>query len=320
MTKGLIGLAMIAKNDAERIKDALRSCKRYCSQLVVVDTGSKDTTPHSAKLFGTEVYKFDWNDSFSAARNFALSKMRTEWILVLDTDEVLEKVDLNQIKNADEKTGGFTVNIKNMLADNSDTHYSNHRYTRIFRNNPNFSFSGRVHEQIRDSIEASGYKIEKGNFEIIHSGYNRIDESKLLRNLKLLKEDARELPQDDFIQYHIAQTYFALREIYEARERFYRILDSPQLSEEQKDFARIRIAQTLLEDDQYDSIIAMCEGKKCANTELEGMKKYILGAVYLSMKDFKKAYELYTSDEVFESGMTDKTMLQKVLATLSKYK
>jgi glycosyltransferase involved in cell wall biosynthesis len=319
MTKGgFLGLAMIVKNDAERIKAALQSCKNICAQMVVVDTGSKDTTVHSAREYGAEVFKFEWNDSFSDARNFALSKMRTPWVLILDSDEVVENIDLKLIKQADDTVGGFTVNIVNNLVDNSDEHYSMHRYTRIIRNKTAFKFTGRVHEQIRDSIEIAGLRIIGSDMSIRHYGYQNIDKTKLHRNLRLLKLDEQERPHDDFIKYHIAQTYFGLENIYEARERFYQLIDSPMLTQDQRDFSKVRIAQTLLAEDKFNAIIAMCD-YECSNVELEGLRKYILGTVYLSLKQYAKAFQYYDAEEVFISGMTNKELLQEVLLKIRRF-
>jgi glycosyltransferase involved in cell wall biosynthesis len=55
----------------------------------VVDTGSEDQTIAIAKRFGSTVYEFDWCDDFSAARNYALDQLTTDFILVLDADERL---------------------------------------------------------------------------------------------------------------------------------------------------------------------------------------------------------------------------------------
>ncbi len=317
MTNGLLGMAMIVKDGSETLEAALRSAKKYCSQLVVVDTGSHDHSKDIAYKFGSEVFTFEWTDSFSEARNYALSKMRTDWILVLDSDEVLSKIDVGVLKNADENIGGLTVQIVNALSEDDDLHFSTHRYTRIFRNNYGFRFEGRIHEQIRGSIEHKQFKIADSDFVINHYGYNKINQTKLARNQKLLQMDFADKPDDAFTMYHLAHTLHARKEYENAHALFARIVSSPVLSDEQRDFARLRVAQTKLLRDEYDFVIKLLINE-CSNNELEGLRKFILGAVYFAKQQYKKSYEFYTSPEVFDSGMTDKSLLQKVLPALQK--
>ena len=52
-----------------------------------MDTGSTDRTMEIARQMGAIVYKFPWLDDFSAAKNFAISKARYEWVAFLDADE-----------------------------------------------------------------------------------------------------------------------------------------------------------------------------------------------------------------------------------------
>ena len=129
MNKGILGMAMIVKDSSDSLDAALRSAKKHCSQMVVVDTGSRDHSKEIAYKFGAEVFSFVWTDSFSEARNFALSKMRTDWVLVLDSDEVLYSMDLDKLKNSDENIGGYSVNIINALSEDDNAHFSMHSYS-----------------------------------------------------------------------------------------------------------------------------------------------------------------------------------------------
>ena len=87
MHRGSISVCMIARDEEEHIAEALASVKDLADEMIVVDTGSKDATILEAKRHGAKVYEIHWNNDFSEARNFALSKATKEWILVLDADE-----------------------------------------------------------------------------------------------------------------------------------------------------------------------------------------------------------------------------------------
>jgi glycosyltransferase involved in cell wall biosynthesis len=62
-------------------------------EMIIVDTGSTDTTRDIAEVFGAKVFDFEWNDDFAAARNHSLEKASGDWILVMDADEVIAKIN-----------------------------------------------------------------------------------------------------------------------------------------------------------------------------------------------------------------------------------
>ena len=89
-----IGAAIIAKNNDATIAATLQSIQRLCQQIVIVDTGSSDRTSEIALKYGAEIHYSLWNNSFAEARNHALEFLRTDWILIIDTDEILKSFNL----------------------------------------------------------------------------------------------------------------------------------------------------------------------------------------------------------------------------------
>jgi tetratricopeptide (TPR) repeat protein len=98
MHRGSISVCMIARDEEEHVAEALASVKDLADEMIVVDTGSKDATIPEAKRLGAKVYEMLWNNDFSEARNFALSKATREWILVLDADERIAREDHEAIR------------------------------------------------------------------------------------------------------------------------------------------------------------------------------------------------------------------------------
>lgn len=88
-----ITLCLIVKNEEQKLPACLQSFRGVFQKLVVVDTGSTDGTVEIAKKFGAEVFHFEWTKNFSEARNFALSKVKTEWTMMADADDTLEFKD-----------------------------------------------------------------------------------------------------------------------------------------------------------------------------------------------------------------------------------
>ena len=95
-----LSVCMITKNGAKRLPQSITSVKELADEIIVVDTGSKDESKLIASGLGAKVYDFEWNDDFSAAKNYAYSKATGDWILDLDDDEVISlPVASNAINN-----------------------------------------------------------------------------------------------------------------------------------------------------------------------------------------------------------------------------
>ena len=88
-----ISLCMIVKNEEEVLFDCLNSIKEVVDEIIIVDTGSNDNTKNIAKKFTDKIYDFIWCNDFSAARNFAISKVKSEYVMMVDSDETLKDWD-----------------------------------------------------------------------------------------------------------------------------------------------------------------------------------------------------------------------------------
>lgn len=82
-----ISACYIVKNEEGNIERSISAIKGQVDEIAVVDTGSTDRTVAAAARFGIRIYHYEWNDDFSAARNYALSKVTGDWVLLLDADE-----------------------------------------------------------------------------------------------------------------------------------------------------------------------------------------------------------------------------------------
>lgn len=312
-----IALVMIVKNESENISNAINSLISVVDQIVIVDTGSEDQTPKIATRLGAELYFFNWNGNFADARNFALMHVRTDWVISLDSDEVFDTGDILSLNHimSDAKYGGINVRILNSLGEEDNSPLSEHRYTRIFRRNKEIRYAGRIHEQIRPSIEKLGYDIYESDLAIYHYGYMHPTQDKKQRNRDLLLEEIQANPNDNWLKYHLAATEFALNNYQEAKRLFISIVASKELSADQSDFSKIRLAQIALADDDLSSLFHWLDFKS-ENVNLEGLRNYVLAAGYSSQKKFQKALDCYLSDATVKSSLVDKTQLEIFVTAL----
>jgi len=78
---------IITLNEADRLPRTLASVS-WADQIVVVDSGSRDTTRDVAAAAGAEVVEHRW-EGYSAQKQFALGLARHPWVLWIDADEVV---------------------------------------------------------------------------------------------------------------------------------------------------------------------------------------------------------------------------------------
>jgi tetratricopeptide (TPR) repeat protein len=166
---------MIVKNEAENLPRCLSSVQAVADQLVVLDTGSTDTTIAIAKSFNAEVYQFTWVNDFSAARNQALQYVTGDWVLVLDADEVLVPEVVPTLRLAMQQEKALVINLIRQEIGATQSPYS--LVSRLFRRHPKIYFSRPYHAMVDDSVaallqtEPEWQVINCSDVAILHYGY-----------------------------------------------------------------------------------------------------------------------------------------------------
>jgi len=94
-----ISMCMIVKNEAAILSRCLDSYSGTYDELIIVDTGSTDNTKEIAAKYTTKIYDFTWINDFSAARNYAFSLCRGDYILSVDADEELDSLNNQHLKD-----------------------------------------------------------------------------------------------------------------------------------------------------------------------------------------------------------------------------
>jgi len=210
-----IALAMITKNEAEKLRRCLESAKNYVDEIVVVDTGSEDNSVDVAKEFTDKVYDFQWIDDFSAARNAAVEKVESDYVLVLDSDEWIEEMDLENIQNMIENNVLGEILIKNILDPdkNGVEKIAESRIVRFFPKTERYI--GKIHEQVNSKLKTVELPIV-----VLHDGYQNRSEVKINRNMKLLKNELKRDKLNPYYNYQIGKEYKVLND-YENAVRYF---------------------------------------------------------------------------------------------------
>ncbi len=188
-----ISACYIAKNEAENLAKSIKSLKNQVNEIVVVDTGSTDNTIVVARRLGARVYSFPWQDDFSKARNFALSKAKGEWLVLLDADEYFTAKtagNIRQVIRQAQQADGLLIQMVNYDVDKAEIQDYFYQL-RIVCNQQGLHYEGKIHEELKlsDGKSMKFFRIPPEMLEIYHTGYaSSVSRQKLERNLRLLQQ------------------------------------------------------------------------------------------------------------------------------------
>ncbi len=203
-----LSLCMIVRDEAAYLEECLLSVKDVVAEMIVVDTGSKDTTVSLARKLGATVTSAQWNDDFSEMRNLSLREATGEWILYLDADERLDAASREELRLTTRSTAKQYVSVKINNVKHTGDGGQITRAHRLFRNLPGVQFSGRIHEAISPFFEEIGGEEVESNVRITHLGYARDEaamHAKRARNARLLDLQVADAPDDPVGYYFKAQ-------------------------------------------------------------------------------------------------------------------
>ncbi|MBR3624131.1 MAG: glycosyltransferase family 2 protein [Selenomonadaceae bacterium] len=228
----LISACVIVKNEEKNLPTWIECVKDIADEMVIVDTGSEDNTVEIAKAAGARVYYFEWVDDFSKAKNFALSKAKGEWIIFLDADEYfapeIKKKVRPMVKKLNREKDVLCLGTPWISVDveNDNALVCEMKQIRVFRNLPNYKYSGVVHENLQYAGQAPMRGIET-NLTIYHTGYaaSKVAE-KHKRNMDLLLKEQKKSGDNPDHWYQLGVGYFLRGDIENAKEYMKKAIES----------------------------------------------------------------------------------------------
>ncbi len=94
----MISVCILTKNASQTLKKTLDSVKTF-PEVLILDTGSVDATISIAKTYENVTIHETPFFGFGALRNQIASLAKNNWILALDSDEIISPALLHEIKN-----------------------------------------------------------------------------------------------------------------------------------------------------------------------------------------------------------------------------
>ena len=191
-----ISVCIIVKNEQNNIEHCLKCLTPYMPEIIVVDTGSTDNTKAIASQYADKVYDFPWINDFAAAKNFAISKATNSYVMVLDSDEFIESLDIQKLQEELQKHPDQVGRIirRNVFERNGTRQENTEWINRIF-SKEQFHYEGCIHEQVT-AINGEAYKTYQAPVVILHTGYDLPEgerKQKAERNIILLRQELQRL-------------------------------------------------------------------------------------------------------------------------------
>jgi len=204
-----ISLAMIARNEADKIKRSLDSIQEHVDEICITDTGSTDNTieiikglPYADKIkisYHTPETHPDtfFSDgkirSFCKARNFNFKETTGDWIVWQDCDDImLHAEQLHTLAETGDKNNlwGFFFPYQYMI-DADGTVKETHPKLQFVKKGSPVEWMGNVHEDLISSVPNPRFA-KCDQIVRSHVMGEPTSESKSLRNLRIIMEDLNE--------------------------------------------------------------------------------------------------------------------------------
>jgi glycosyltransferase involved in cell wall biosynthesis len=102
-----VSVFIITKNEEEHIEKTLKSVYLF-DEVILVDSGSTDSTLDIAKRYGAKIYTHSWQ-GYAKQKQYAMSLCSNEWVLNLDGDEQVNPSLINAFKEIIEQDKADSV-------------------------------------------------------------------------------------------------------------------------------------------------------------------------------------------------------------------
>lgn len=227
-----IGLAMLVKDEAERLPDTLERIRPVIDTWTIMDTGSTDNTKQVAWELLKDIpgaFKNRLFDGFGPSRTalLAAARGRADYTLMLDADHTLHIHGDRPELTAD----AYLLRIDDAWGGSLPL---------LTRSEHPFEYRGVAHSYLASDQE---HTIEQTDWLTVDGGPGA-SRDKLERDLELLTAEFAKDPNDPRTVFYLAQTYRDLDRPHEAI-RFYRLRAEMDGFAEETYFARYQLGVLL---------------------------------------------------------------------------
>lgn len=302
-----ISVCMIAKNEEANIHKCLTPLKELGFELIIADTGSTDRTKSLAAQYTEHLYEYKWDNDFSAARNFSISKASNDWILIVDFDEYLKKADIKNlisyINSHTREIGTITRHSPcHLLSGQSSV--MTEQVARLFNRNYTH-YQGIIHEQALPIDGSLPFYLPVA-ISFFHHGYEEAENLALKagRNLELLLTALNAAPNDPYLLFQTGKCYQILKDYSTACQYFDAGLSydlNPALAYVQDMIESY--GYCLLEQKEYETALCLTNVYDIFASSADFI--FLMGLIYMNNACFDQAICEFQKAASMKTGKTE---------------
>lgn len=231
--RGTVSAAIVARDEAATIGYTLASIRPHVDEIVVlVDHRTEDETFEVASKLADVVDYFTWDDGgFASARNRAIERCSSDWVMIVDAHEVLHPQSPQIMKALLYRTepGGDLQDTEVFKAVAwMDPEYPSDGdirrlvpktmflQPRLFRNNGRHRYVGAAHNWLKTDDPGSTGQMPVGEFIFVHhrtpENSRRRREQRATDNVRALLADVEREPESARAYFYLAQTYYEMKD------------------------------------------------------------------------------------------------------------
>ena len=160
------------QNEEQNLARCLKSFQNTGFELVVVDTGSTDQTKKSPQNIRKISMISHGAMIFQQQRILQFQKATNPYVMVIDSDEYLQKIDLSRLEKMIVEHPGEVGRIQriNIISGKDGKQENKEWINRIFAKE-SFHYTGRIHEQVT-AYDEKEYRTYEAPVVIGHTGYD----------------------------------------------------------------------------------------------------------------------------------------------------
>ena len=172
---GKISAVVITYNEESNIESCVTALQKVAAEVLIVDSNSTDKTRAIAKKLGATVVETKWQ-GYAATKNFGNSVATNDWILSIDSDEVLSEELIESIKT-------LTLDEQKVYALDRLTNYCGQWIkhsgwypewkVRLFHRSHTQWEGEFVHEQL---VHSQSLLVQKVKGKLFHYSYKTLDD------------------------------------------------------------------------------------------------------------------------------------------------
>lgn len=226
---------VIVKDEATLLVGCLASLASFVDEIVVVDTGSSDSSPAVAEAFGASVVADD-RPIGDLARNTYLEAATSDWIVTIDADERMTRTAGETVRrliaSCDDGVAGFALPRFDYAG--NGRWYRNPATYRLYRNDPRIRYDDApVHGTPGPALRQLG-RIELAYAPIHHLDallHGRAGQKRRLRSSQI-RDELRRDPEDSRANCFLGLERLAVGDFSEAErllERAFRLEPEEQV-------------------------------------------------------------------------------------------